>query len=280
MTVKPLRQVNVDAQPNRQAVYTMFTALKSCVFDLAQLRNLLSAEHDNRTWDDSVYLLATISNLGLGRPGDVGLVDAMVADQRLERLNDYCFRIVDSNAERDANGQGREVTINVLVPTTDRHADRRVVGSFVVNMRTPQAQLDWRIERIVPGRSKVFTIADKHQRNRDAAKKRFDFYTIFDNLRETVYMDEIGTDYLNCLTEQIEAYAGEDMRDLYLKYLAYADAILEEHREYVLQVTYRPLSTNTVKLSVGVQREHSTSATNKNYTPVALFEEILTKVGN
>lgn len=257
----------------RTEVYTSFNALKSCgQFKFHDLRGLCAANHDDRKWEHGMELLVTVSNIGLGRPTEPSLVDAIIAERRREDIDRYTFTLKDYDLDTHGADQQRHVTVQVNV------RNRSNVGSFKLLLRTPQEQRDWRIEKIAPNNRRVYTIADVVRRAPGAEKIRFDHYTIFDNVTSCVYLDEIGTDYLNCLTEQIEAYAGADMRDLYLKYLAYADAILEEHPKYTLGAAYRTEATDCVKLNVSVFKEPING--NRNHESIAVFEEILKKAGN
>lgn len=261
---------------NGKEVYTMFNALKSVSqFSFRDLRTLLSLNRPNYQWDDGMKLMAIVSNLGLGRPTAPNLVDAIIADRRTAEIEKYMFRIVDPDPKTPRPGQIRDIVFEVLVPTSTSNSSI-CVGSFSARLNAPGEERDWVFASTLADSLKVFTIADR-VRIGDGQNGAFEQYTIFDNVTQSqVYLDGIGVDYLKALSEQIRMYAGLYTQELYDKFLVYATALLEQHRDYTLQVTYRPMGTKKVLLQAGVVWPRHDAAV-RSFDPIATFQETLLK---
>lgn len=256
-------------EQNRRAFYDTYKSLKGCgQFGLKDLRNLFSTNNPKRTWSDSLQLLALISNLSLGRPSMPTLVDAVVAQQRREKLNSYMFRIVE--LEDTWNRSEGQMVVEVL------HPSRGVFGSFRVVINMPDTELDWRISSILEYNIKVFTIVDtQYQANVDYCAT----YSIFDNLTTSVSLTEIGTDYLQCLAEQIRMFHGEDQQALYHKFLAYADMLLSDPKNisYDLEVSYSSRGNDEVALRVEIRRKREAGASQRRDDVIVAYDQVLCK---
>lgn len=257
----------VKMSSDKEEFYTAYQSLKQVNFSFKSLRALFSLGPRVTTWDDTIELLATISNLSLGRQYTPGLVDAIIAERRREAIDGYMFRIVDNVAE-DCVLPERGVCIECL------HSTRGVFGSFRVNIATRYPKEDWFIAGIQPSFNKVFMIVDtvKSAQPRCAGDDRFINYTVFDNINSYVEINEIGTDYLNALSGQIYEYAGTSMQELYQSFLKYADLLLCLHADYKLQVNYRMVAPAQCQLEVKIYTED-----HGHHQTIASFKEVLAK---
>lgn len=257
-------------EQDKSAVYNMYMSFKSAGrFNYHELRSLFSMGPKKRAWEEGVFLQTLIHNLSIGRPSWPGLVDAIVAERHRDGLNSLYQYSIDDLQMNNPNCFRFRV---VMLP----HGSCEPFASFVAVMITRGAEdtRDWYVDHIEQNSMEIYSIAEPAFQQ-DESGGRFDSYTIFDNLPDSVDMDEKGTLYLQCLQEQIRQYAGKDMEDLFHKFRVWADVMLELHSEYKLRVRYEDVGDDRVRLQASVYKEQPNS-TGRYY--VAQFNEVMKKV--
>lgn len=255
-------------EQDKSQVYNMYQSLKSAGrFNYSELCSLFAMGRAKHTWNDGVLLQTIVHNISIGRPTPPNLVDAIVAEQHREGLKSlYQYGIVEGSIP---NPNCRYFRI-LLLP----HGSSEEFGSFDAVMSTGK---DWYVDRIELSTMKVFNIAETCFQIDESLKAngRFSSYTIFDNLVNTVEMNEMGTLYLQNLEEQVEQYADGDMMVLFRRFRAYADVMLEMHQDYKLDVRYFQDNVDKVRLQASVYKDEGNSSCR---TYMVQFNEVLTKV--
>ena len=237
--------------------YEQYQALKGGQrFDFSTLGVLFAAGNHRYTWNDGVMLAALVWNLSHGRPTMPTLVDAICAERDRDSLKTlYQYAIVELPV---TNPDCWKFKVLILP-----HGSAEPFAEFEATMVAERdVKRPWYVQDIVGNSLRVHSIAepgfiDRRMHNTKDPAGRFSRYTIFDNLTEAVSMTGQGTLYLQCLEEQIEEYAGEDMRDLFHKFRAYADCMLEMHEDYVLSVRYEQICKDHVRLAVSVYADEN-----------------------
>jgi hypothetical protein len=257
-----------------KGAYEQYQALKSGNrrFDYKTLASLFSKGRVNHTWTDSVMLAAVVWNLSHGRPTEPTLVDAIVAERDRESLKTlYQYAIEDieiTNPDcwkfrvlllwRDS-GQPPFATFDAVMCADRDH-------------KTP-----WYVKEIDMRSLRVYNIAELGFTNpaiADEQAVRFSRYTIFDNLKHSVNVDDVGSLYLQNLEEQIQEFSGKDDADLFRKFRTYADCMLEMHNDLKLNVRYFQKNIDLVYLEATVYRDESNSTSR---TIIVRFGELLSK---
>lgn len=249
-------------------VYNTYMALKSAGrFNFNDLCSLFALGREKHTWNDGVLLQTVVHNISIGRPSWPNLVDAIVAERERDGLKTlYQYSIVEGAIP---NPNCRYFTV-LLLP----HQSTEAFGSFdAVLCTNGEDTRGWYIDRIELDSMKVFYIAEPGWQHE--ALGRFSSYTIFDNLTRSVELDNMGTLYLQNLEEQIEQFAGADFSDLFHKFRAYADCMLEMHADYKLSVHYSQSGVDRVMLKASVYKDERNST---HRTHLVQFNEVLTKV--
>lgn len=253
--------------------YEQFQALKSGNqrFDYATLAALFAAGNKYHTWNHSVMLAAVIWNLSHGRPTMPTLVDAIVAERERDSLKTlYQYAIRELPVSNPDCWKFRVV----ILP----HGSADPFAEFDAVMRADRdLKRPWYVQEIDAMSLRVHSIAEpgfsiwENTAERDfESDKRFSHYTVFDNLTHAVELLEMGTLYLQNLEEQVQAFAGQDAADLFHKFRAYADCMLEMHDDYRCDVTYKQVDKQLVNLQVAVYKDRQTC--------IVQFDEIIKKV--
>ena len=242
-------------QNNSEAFYTSFNALANAgKFNFTELWNLLSRNpRADVTWEDAVLLQTIVSNITLGRQMVPTLTDAIIAERRRDRLNSLMFSIGKMELRSEQRGEERDVQIQVL----DQGG---VIGSFPVTLSTPSPADNWQMKRIGT-QLKVYSIEDTIFTSDDldelkalhAKGERFQSYTIFDNVKETVQLRDVGHKLLQDLVYQIDEYAGNSEQELYQKFYSYADALLTLHDSYRCSIDYWQESECRMMLEIEIR---------------------------
>jgi hypothetical protein len=267
-------------QKQDKGAYEQYQALKSGQkrFDYATLASLFCKGRPRHTWNDSVMLAAVVWNLSHGRPMEPTLVDAIVAERDRESLKTlYQYAIEDLEITNPDCWKFRVL----ILPHGTAGAPFATFDAVMCADRDHKEP--WYVKEIDMRSLKVYSIAEPGFSESDniverdfESRNRFSRYTVFDNLTQSVQVDEVGTLYLQNLEEQIKEYAGDEMADLFHKFRIYADCMLEMRSELKLSVRYFQKNIDLVYLEATVYKVQTGAAFQTNHTIVE-FGELLSK---